>query len=476
MSRRIVIDPVTRIEGHASVTIEVGDDGRVVDARVHVAEVRGFESICAGRPLREMPALTARICGICPVSHALAAARAGDAILGAEPPPAARKLRLLLQLAQWVQSHALSFFHLSAPDFVFGHDGDPARRNLFGLLEAMPGLARDGVALRRFGQEAIARVAGQRVHAAFAVPGGVARPLDPRARDEIRDGLPGALAAAERTIAWWKEALPRHAEEASACGDFESLFLSLVGPAGEIDPCGERLRLVSARGEVLRDGLAPACYRELLGEAVEPWTYAKLAYYRPLGYPEGLYRVGPLARLNAASRCGTPRADRELRDFRALGRGAVLSTFHAHLARLVEVLHALERMRGLLDDPEILGTGVLAPPGLPREEGVGTCEAPRGTLFHHYRVDAGGLVTWANLLVPSGQNALAMNRAVKQIAARWLEGRRITGGLQNRVEAGIRAFDPCLSCATHAVGERWVALRLVGPGGEVLDEAPPRET
>jgi NAD-reducing hydrogenase large subunit len=476
MGRRIVIDPITRVEGRAQVIIELDEDGRVVEARVHVGEVRGFESICAGRPLREMPALTARICGICPVSHALAAAKAGDAILGAEPPPAARKLRLLLQLAQLVQSHALSFFYLSAPDFVFGHGGDPARRNLFGLSEAVPELARDGVGLRRFGQQVIERVAGQRVHAAFAVPGGVARPLEAEARDRIREGLPEALAAAGRAIAWWQETLPLLSVEVSGYGDFESLFLALVGPAGELDPCGERLRLVSARGEVVEEGVDPAGYRELLGEAAEPWTYAKLPYWRALGYPDGLYRVGPLARLNAVSRCGTPRADRELQGFRALGRGAVLSTFHAHLARLVEILYALERMEELLDDPEILATDVLAPAGVARGEGVGACEAPRGTLIHHYRVDACGLVTWANLLVASGQNALAMNRAVRQIAARWLDGARITEGLLDRVAAGIRAFDPCLSCATHAVGERWVALRLVGPGGEVLDEAPPAET
>jgi len=479
MSPLVTIDPVTRIEGRARVTIELDDGGRVLDARVHVHELRGFETLCVGRPLREMPALTARICGICPVSHSLAAAKAGDVILGSTPPPAARKLRALLQLAQLVQSHALSFFHLSAPDLFFGHDGDPARRSFFGLAEAAPELARDGVRVRRFGQEAIERVAGQRIHAAFAVPGGVARPLRPEARDRILADLPEALAATERTLAWWKVAEPLHAEEAASCGNFESLFLALVGPEGEMELADGRLRLVSASGERVADGVDPAGYDGLLGEGVAPWTYLKPAFHRPDGPPAhdgppstwgDVYRVGPLARLNVVSRCGTPRADRELAAFRALARGPVLSTFHAHRARLVEILFGLERIGELLSDPAVLDGEVLAPPGTARPEGVGACEAPRGTLFHHYRVDRDGLVTWANFVVATGQNGLAMNRAVRQIAERFLSGVRITEGLLNRVEAGIRAFDPCLSCSTHAFGERRVALRLVGPGGRVLDE------
>jgi NAD-reducing hydrogenase large subunit len=468
---RILIDPVTRVEGRASVSIELDAAGRVNDARVHVTELRGLEALVVGRPLAEMPALTSRICGICPVSHSLAAALAGDAVLGARPPPAAVLLRSLLNLAQLVQSHALSFFHLSAPDFVLGHDADPAERSILGLHRAAPGLARDGVALRRFGQLAIEAVAGRRVHPAFAVPGGVARPLAPEARALVLAELPAALAAAERTLEWWRGELPRHAEEAGACGDMESLFLCTVAEGGRLCLDGGRLRVLGPGGALLADGLDPAGYDAVIGEALDPSTRMRLPFYRPMGYPAGLYRVGPLARLNAASRCGTPRADRELTAFRALGRGPVRSQFHAHLARLVELLFALERIADLLDEPAILSPEVRAPPGERREEGVGACEAPRGTLFHHYRVDRDGLVTWANLVVASGQNALAMNRAVLQIARRWLDGQRITPGLLNRVEAGVRAFDPCLSCATHAEGGRAAALELVGPAGEVLDRA-----
>ncbi len=471
MSRRIVIDPVTRIEGHARITIELDDAGCVRDARVHVTELRGFELLVVGRPVRELPALTARICGICPVSHSLAAARAGDFLLGAEPPPAARRLRELAQLGQLVESHATAFFHLAAPDFAVGHDADPARRSLFGLMEVEPVLARDGVALRRYGQEVVAELSGQRIHGAFAVRGGVTRPLEPAARERLLARQPLALDAALRSLAWWKERVPRHAAEAHACGEFESLFLALAAPDGGWALADGRLRLLSAHGEVLLDGIDPAGYRELVGEAGEPWTWMRRPFYRPMGYPAGLYRVGPLARLNAAARFGTPIADRELRQFRALGRGAVLACFHGHLARLVEIAAALERVEALLDDPAVLDREVLAPPGAARDEGVGACEAPRGTLFHHYRTGPDGLVTWANLVVATGQNALAMDRTVRQIAVRWLEGRTITPALLNRVEAGVRAFDPCLSCATHVAGGRMVSLRLVGPGGEVLDEA-----
>ncbi|GEJ56756.1 Ni/Fe hydrogenase subunit alpha [Anaeromyxobacter diazotrophicus] len=470
MGRRVVIDPVTRIEGRSRAVIELDEAGRVRDARVEVTALRGFEAVCAGRPLRELPALTARICGICPTAHALAAAKAGDVLLGAAPPPAARRLRRLAMLAQLVQSHALAFFYLSAPDFVLGYDAEPARRNFLVAAEVAPGLLRDGVLLRRVGQEVLARLGGRRVHAPYIVAGGVAAPLTPSDRDAIAAGLPEALAAAERTLAWWAATLPARADEAASCGAFETPFLALVGAKGELDPCEGALRLVSAAGAILEDGLDPARYQELIGERTVTWSRLKHPYWRSLGFPAGAYRVGPLARLNAVARCGTPRADRALREFRALGRGAVLSTFHAHGARLVEILFALERMDELLRDPHLLGREVLAPAGEACGEAVGACEAPRGTLFHHYRVDAGGLVTWANLLVATGQNATAMDRAVRQVAARWVDGPRITEALRSRVSAAIRAFDPCLSCSTHAVRGPEAELRLVGASGELLDE------
>jgi NAD-reducing hydrogenase large subunit len=368
-----------------------------------------------------------------------------------------------------IQSHALSFFYLSGPDLVLGHDADPARRTILGLAEAAPALARDGVRLRRFGQEVIERVAGRRVHAAYAIPGGVARPLEAAARDAIAADLPAALEAAERTLAWWEEAEGGHADEAEGSRQ-ETAFLCLAGPAGELSVDGGLLRVVAPSGERIADEVDPATYADLLDEESEPWTYLRPARLRGAA-GDGAFRVGPLARLNAVARCGTPRADRALARFRALAPGPVPSTFHAHRARLVEILWGLERIAELLSEPALLDREVLAPPGEGRPEGVGACEAPRGTLIHHYRVDADGLVAWANLVVPTAENGRAMERAVLRIADRWLSGARITPALLNRVEAGIRAFDPCLSCSTHAVGERSVALRLVGPGGRVLDEA-----
>jgi NAD-reducing hydrogenase large subunit len=468
MGQRLVIDPVTRIEGHARVTIQLDDRGEVVEARVHVTELRGFERFCVGRAFEEMPALTSRVCGICPVSHALASAAACDALLAVEVPPGAVRLRRLVALAQLVQSHALSFFHLSSPDWILGYDADPARRNLLGLAEAAPALARDGVALRRFGQEVIEAVTGRRIHAGWAVPGGVAAPLSAAARERILSGLPAALEAARRTLAWWKGEREPHLEEEASFGDFPSLFLALVGPDGAMEHVDGRLRLVDEAGAIVEDQVDPARYGELLGEAVDPASYMKLPSYRPRGPEAGLYRVGPLARLNVATRCGTPLADAELAEFRQLGRGAVCASFHAHRARLVEVLFALERMAQLLDDPSILSTEVRAAAACNRRRGVGAAEAPRGTLFHDYQVSREGLVEGVNLLVATGQNAPAMNRTVTQIARRFLSGRTLREGLLNRVEAGIRAYDPCLSCATHAAGRMGMTVELIGPAGERL--------
>jgi NAD-reducing hydrogenase large subunit len=469
MRERIVIDPVTRIEGHARITIQLGDLGEVVDARLHVTELRGFESFCVGRSFREMPALTARICGICPVSHLLASARAGDALLAVEVPEPARLLRELLNLAQLVQSHALSFFHLSGPDLFLGFDAPPERRNLAGLAEALPDLARDGVRLRRFGQEVIETIAGRRIHPSFAVPGGVARPLAAADRDRILAGVPEALAAARRALGAWKAREGEHADEIRAFGDLPTLFLGTVAEDGTVAYTGGRLRFVDETGAVVADGIDPPEWRAWIAEAVDPASYLKAPWFRPRGPGRGAYRVGPLARLNVASRLGTPLADAEHPEYRALGRGAVLSTFHPHRARLVEVIHALERMPMVLEDPRVLSPDVLAGAACNRRRGVGSVEAPRGTIFHDYEVDGDGVLVKVDLVIATGQNALAMNAAVAQIARRFVAGGRFTDGALNRVEAGVRAFDPCLSCATHAAGRLPLRLELRGPDGALLD-------
>jgi NAD-reducing hydrogenase large subunit len=470
MGERIVIDPVTRIEGHAKITILLDDQGEVSDARFHVTEFRGFEKFCEGRSFREMPAITSRICGICPVSHLLASAKAGDQLLAVEIPEVAQKLRRVMNLGQIVQSHALSFFHLSAPDLVLGHDSDPAQRNVMGLIAVHPEIARDGIRLRRFGQEVIETLGGKRIHPSWAVPGGVDEPLTPAGRERILAGLPEALQIARRTLAWFKRTLDQHQEDARVFGNFPTLFMGLVTEDGGLEHYDGRIRFVDQTGNVIADQLPATKYSDYIGEAVEPWSYLKFPYYKPLGYPGGMYRVGPLARLNVASHCGTPEADRELAEFRQLGRGAVLSSFHYHYARLIEIVFALERIQQMLDDPEILESEVLAVARRSRLEGVGVSEAPRGTLFHHYRVKKGGLIGWANLIIATGQNNLAMNQTVLQIARHFVRGEKIREGMLNRVEAGIRAFDPCLSCSTHAAGRMPLQVRLVRNDGTVVDE------
>lgn len=463
--------PVTRVEGHGLITVHLGEDGRVREARFHVTEVRGFERFCVGRTLWEMPALTARICGICPVSHLLCSAKACDALLAVRIPSAAEKLRRLMNLGQIVQSHALSFFHLSSPDLLLGWDADPKDRNVFGLAAFDRKLALEGIRLRAFGQEIIEILGGKRVHPAWAVPGGVNQPLSEESRDRIAAKLPEALRIAQDTLSLYEERMRSWAEEAEHFGKFPSLFMSLVAPDGSWEHYGGHIRFVDANRRIVADGLDPRRYQEYIGEAVETWSYLKFPYYKPYGYPEGMYRVGPLARLNCCERFGTKLADEALSRFRALSDGkAVTASFHYHYARLIEIVGALEKIQELLSDPEILSPRVRAEAGVNELEGVGVHEAPRGTLFHHYFVDETGVIQRVNLIVSTGHNNLAMNRTVTQIAQHWLNGREITEGLLNRLEGGIRAYDPCLSCSVHAVGQMPLRVVLFGPDGEVLAE------
>jgi NAD-reducing hydrogenase large subunit len=472
--KTIVIDPVTRIEGHAKITLHLNEQGRVEDARFHVTQFRGFEKFCEGRPFAEMPALMARICGICPVSHLIASAKACDALMAVRIPPTADKLRRIFGLAQVVQSHALSLFYLSSPDLLLGMDADPAQSNLFGVLERKPELARDGIRLRQFGQQIIERLGGKRIHPAWVVPGGVSEPLSGLNRDAILAGIPETLSIAERTLEWFKTVIEGFRAEIATFGNFPTLFLGIVKKNGGLTFYDGGIRIVNSAGDVIANGLDPAEYPEYIGEKVESWTYLKSPYYMPTGYPEGIYRVGPLARMNIADRCGTPRADQELAEFHELQRTAVLSSFHYHHARLIEILYCLERMEQLLNDPEILSRHVRATAGTNQLEGVGCCEAPRGMLVHHYKIDEQGLIRWANLIIATGHNNLAMNRGVLQVAKHFVRGDRLTSGMLNRVEALIRAYDPCLSCSTHAVGPMPLRVQLFDHTGALLDEARQR--
>jgi NAD-reducing hydrogenase large subunit len=466
----VIIDPVTRIEGHGKITLQLDDHGMVQDAHFHVTQIRGFEKFCEGRPFYEMPALMARICGICPTSHLIASAKACDALLAVRIPETAEKLRRIMNLAQIVQSHALSFFHLSSPDFLLGMDSDPAQRNILGVARANPQLARDGIRLRQFGQEIIELLGGRRIHPAWIVPGGVSEPLTEEKRDKILASIPEALAIAHRTLSWFKGVIEKFREEIRTFANFPSLFMGLAKADGGLALYKGFVRVCDADGEVIADNLDAADYQNYIGEAVDPASYMKAPYYKPMGYPEGMYRVGPVARLNLAKRCGTPFADQELAEFRELERRTVLSSFYYHYARLIEALFGIERIKYLLEEPDILSPHVRAYAGPNNFEGVGIIEAPRGTLIHHYKINEEGLIQWANLIVATGHNNLAMNRGILQAARHFINrGRAQSEGMLNRVEAVIRCFDPCLSCSTHAVGTMPLVVELVGPDGRVQE-------
>ncbi len=464
------IDPVTRIEGHARVTIQLNDEGHVTDAQLHVTQLRGFEKFTEGRPFYEMPSITARICGICPVSHLLASVKACDAIMAVEIPETAAKLRELLHCCQFVQSHALSFFHLSAPDLLLGMDSDPARRNVLGLIEQHPERARDGIALRKFGQQTIEWLAGARIHPSWTVPGGVNAPLSYEVRDRIRAELPAAKAIVRRTLDFFKGVVDQFAEEIANFGNFPTLYAGLVDGTGGLQLYDGKLRFRDAQGNLVADQIRPSQYPQYIAETTLPATYLKAPYYKPLGVPDGVYRVGPLARLNVADRCGTPEADAEFAEFHQRYGRMAGSAFHYHHARLIEALYALERMESLLADPAILDAHVRAHAGVNALEGVGIAEAPRGVLIHHYKVDEKGAIRWANLIVATGHNNLAMNRSILQVSEHFIDGDHLREGMLNRVSAVVRAYDPCLSCSTHAAGMPDIHVRLLASDGRLLDE------
>ena len=470
MSKRIIIDPVTRIEGHAKISIFLDDAGNVSDAEFHVVEFRGFEKFCEGRPYSEMPGITQRICGICPVSHTLASAKAGDALMAVHIPPAADKLRRLMNLGQFIQSHALSFFHLSAPDFLLGWDTPQPQRNVFGLIAANKELARAGIRLRQFGQEIIEILGDKKIHPAWAVPGGVRSALSEEGRAKIRAWLPEAYATTKVAFDLWEKTMQTHQREIQIFGNFPSLFMGLVAEDGTWEHHGGKLRFTDSSGSIIADRLDEQDYLDSIGESVQGGSYLKSPYYKPLGFPAGIYRVGPLARLNVCQQMGVPKADAELKKFKKLGHGAVTSSFLYHYARLIETLACIELVERYMDDAELSSDYLRADAGINNLRGVGVSEAPRGTLFHDYTVDRNGLLQKVNLIVATGQNNLAMNQTVAQIARHYVRGNEIPEAMLNRVEHGIRCYDPCLSCSTHAVGQMPLHVQMIAPDGKVLDE------
>mgnify|MGYP000986180064 CR=1 FL=1 len=467
--KKIMINHVTRIEGHAKISIHLNGDGKVSSTELHITQVRGFEKFTEGRPYYEMPSITARICGICPVSHLLASVKACDAIMAVQIPEPAAILRELVHCGQFVQSHALSFFHLSAPDLLLGMDSDPAKRNVVGVLEKHPDMARDGIALRKFGQQVIERLAGERVHPSWTVPGGVNAPLSAETRDLILSELPLAKSIARRTLKFYKGVVDQFQAEIDSFGNMRSMYAGLVDGHGRLQLYDGYVRFRDAEGKNVAEMEKPRLYQNYIAESALPNSYLKAPYYKPLGFPEGLYRVGPLARLNVADRCGTPEADAEFEEYHQRFGKMVESSFHFHYARLIEALYALERMEMLLEDPAILDTHVRAHAGVNSLEGVGIVEAPRGVLIHHYKVDEKGAMKWANLIVATGHNNLAINRSIEQVAKRFVNGKKLEEGMLNRVSAVVRAYDPCFSCSTHALNQPAMEIKLFDVDGTLVD-------
>ena len=467
-TQKITIEPVTRIEGHAKVTIHMKDDGSVEHAYMHVNEFRGFEKFCEGRLYFEMPQITPRICGICPVSHHLAAAKASDMLTGQTPPRPANLLRELMHMGQIIQSHGMHFFELAGPDLLLGFDANPEIRNVVGLIGANPELTVKAVMLRKFGQEIIHTLGGRRIHPNFAVPGGVNKALKSPERDTILSGVDGAIATLQIGLQIMKDWAERNMEDINKFAVFPTGYFGLVTPENGLELYDGDIRLIDQEGKDL-ERFNGAKYLDYIAEHVEPWSYLKFPYYKPLGYPGGIYRVGPLGRLNIAEKIDTPLANEELKHFKTLSGGKpVENTLYYHYARLIEALFATERVRTLCNDPDILSTDILNTRQNFTGHGVGVIEAPRGTLIHDYTTDEHGKLLKVNLIVSTGHNNWAMSNSVDSVAKTYVHGPDVTEGMLNRVEAAIRAYDPCLSCSTHAVGQMPIQLEIISPNGELI--------
>lgn len=467
--RRVAIDPVSRVEGHGKVTILLDDNNKVHQVRLHIVEFRGFERFIQGRPYWEVPVMVQRLCGICPVSHHLAASKALDVIVnGGHLTATAEKMRRLMHYGQMLQSHALHFFHLSSPDLLFGFDSDVAKRNVVGVAAEYPDIAKKGILLRKYGQEVIRMTAGKRVHGTGSVPGGVNKSLSPEDREAL-------LKDAYQMVAWSRDAVAiikrLHMQNPAlydSFGSFRSNIMGLVAPDGSLDLYDGALQVRDADGKIISH-VAAKDYDKLIEEGVKSWSYMKFPYLRDIGMETGWYKVGPLARIQNCTSIPTPFAEAERREFVEYAGGKMFhATLAYHWARMIEMLFAAEVIKDLLHDDDIMGSD-LTMSGPRGREGVGIIEAPRGTLIHHYQVGDDDLVTMANLIVSTTHNNQAMNTAVRQVAKEYLDGRELTEGLLNHIEIAIRAFDPCLSCATHALGQMPLEVTLEEANGTLID-------
>jgi len=467
--KRVIIEPVTRVEGHGKVSLLLDEHNKVQQARLHIVEFRGFERFIQGRPFWEVPVLVQRLCGICPVSHHLAAAKAMDMLVGADRlTPTAEKMRRLMHMGQMYQSHALHFFHLASPDLLFGFDADPAIRNVIGVAQKYPELAVQGVMMRKYGQEIIKATAGKKVHGTGAIPGGVNKNLSIEERDVFLKDIEQMVAWAQSALELAKNYTVENLASIASFGSFDSNHLCLVREDGAMDLYDGNLRAVDFEGNTIFDQVAPFDYNKYIAEEVRPWSYMKFPFIKSLGTEKGWYRVGPLARVNACTYIDTPLAEAARKEFMAVGGDKPINISLAyHWSRMIELLHSAEAIRDLLHDPDLQGDDLVVT-GERREECVGIVEAPRGTLFHHYKVDENDQVTMANLIVSTTSNNVPMNLAVQKVAEEYFDGREVTEGLLNRIEVAIRAYDPCLSCATHAMGRMPLEVKVIDHEGHEI--------
>jgi NAD-reducing hydrogenase large subunit len=479
MAQKVTIEPVTRVEGHGKVTIHLDDNMNVAQTRLHIVEFRGFERFVQGRPYWEAPVLVQRLCGICPVSHHLAAAKALDVIVGAGTghglTPTGEKMRRLMHYGQMFQSHALHFFHLSAPDFLLGYDADPAIRNVIGLAMQFPELATQAVLMRKYGQEVIHHTAGKKIHGTGAIPGGINKNLSIEERDILLNGADPLNA--DKMIQWaydsvqlFKDYYLKNKEFVDNFAYFPSNHLSLVRKDGALDLYHGVMRAVDTDGNKILNDVDYQEYANYIEEDVKSWSYMKFPYLKHLGKEKGWYRVGPLARLNTCDFIPSPLAQKEYELYKAHTNGKPNNyCLHTHWARLIELLHSAEVIKELLLDPD-LQKDDLVTKGTKVNEGVGLIEAPRGTLFHHYAINEDDQITMANLIVSTTNNNEPMNQSVNFVAKKMMSGQReITEPMKNAVEVAIRAYDPCLSCATHALGKMPLDIKLLDANGNVID-------
>ena len=469
--KKITIEPVTRVEGHGKVTVLLDEQNQVTQARLHIVEFRGFERFIQGRPYWEMPVAVQRLCGICPVSHHLCAAKAVDQIVGVDQlTPTADKMRRLMHYGQMFQSHSLHFFHLASPDLLFGIDADPAKRNVVGIINANRELAIQAVMMRKYGQEIIKATAGKKIHGTGAIPGGINKNLSLAERDELLKDYDQMVEWSRSAVQIAKTYTEQNLEMVKGFGSFESNHLCLVRDDGAMELYDGGLRAIDKDGGKIFDHVNNNDYLDHIVEEVRDWSYMKFPFIRSLGPDDGWYRVGPLARVNACDFIDTPEAEAARKEFMALSGGRPSGiTMAYHWARMIEVLHSIEKIGELLHDPDLQGEDLVLT-GERRSEGVGIIEAPRGTLFHHYRVDDDDLVTMCNLIVSTTSNNEPMNRSVRGVAEREMNGQaEISEPMMNAIEVAIRAYDPCLSCATHALGQMPLIVEVFGPDGTQLD-------